>query len=198
MKFSVNWFEATAMPIWNKLLPSLDPEKILEVGSYEGMATVYLLNNLSNDKEREIYCIDSWAGGEEHVSQNIDMAQVEDFFNNNVTEALEGAPHCRLHKHKGHSDVMMVKLLDEGKFNYFDFIYIDGSHQAPDVLIDALLGFKLLKIGGVMGFDDYLWGDFKDILLRPKPAIDSFVNIFLQKIEFVHVGYQFYIKKTKS
>ena len=25
----------------------------------------------------------------------------------------------------------------KGKKNYFDFIYVDGSHQAPDVLLDA-------------------------------------------------------------
>ena len=39
-----------------------------------------------------------------------------------------------------------------------DFIYVDGSHQAHDVLCDAILSFKLLRVGGIVCFDDYLWG----------------------------------------
>ena len=39
----------------------------------------------------------------------------------------------------------------------FDLIYIDGSHTAADVLTDAVLAFQLLRVGGVMIFDDYLW-----------------------------------------
>jgi hypothetical protein len=33
----------------------------------------------------------------------------------------------------------------------------DGSHRARDVLEDAVLSWPLLKVGGIMLFDDYLW-----------------------------------------
>jgi predicted O-methyltransferase YrrM len=73
-----------------------------------------------------------------------------------------------------------------GKHGYFDLIYIDGSHQAPDVLTDAVMSFQLLKVGGVMIFDDYLWSmdkpGFQDVLKMPKPAIDAFINIFQRKM----------------
>jgi predicted O-methyltransferase YrrM len=73
-----------------------------------------------------------------------------------------------------------------GKHGYFDLIYIDGSHQAPDVLTDAVMSFQLLKVGGVMIFDDYLWTmdkpGFQDVLKMPKPAIDAFLNIFQRKM----------------
>ena len=86
------------------------------------------------------------------------------------------------------------------KINYFDFIYIDGSHQAPDVLSDAVLGFKLLKIGGVMAFDDYIWQEDlptgKDPLRCPKPGIDAFVNINMRKLDILPTPInQLYIRK---
>ena len=37
----------------------------------------------------------------------------------------------------------------------FDLVYIDASHEAADVLADAVLAWPLLKPGGFLGFDDY-------------------------------------------
>ena len=39
----------------------------------------------------------------------------------------------------------------------FDFIYIDGSHIAKDVLTDACMAWPLLMPKGLMVFDDYMW-----------------------------------------
>lgn len=68
----------------------------------------------------------------------------------------------------------------------FDLIYIDGSHRAADVLIDAVMSFQLLRIGGMMIFDDYIWTmepqGQEDLLNMPKPAIDAFTSIFARKI----------------
>ncbi|MCM8831198.1 MAG: class I SAM-dependent methyltransferase [Candidatus Omnitrophica bacterium] len=32
-----------------------------------------------------------------------------------------------------------------------------GNHNAPSVLMDAVLCWPLLKNGGILIFDDYLW-----------------------------------------
>ena len=86
------------------------------------------------------------------------MTDVEKRFFNNTRLAMAGVDHkVELIVHKGASDLELSKLLASGKAGYFDFIYIDGSHQAPDVLLDALLGFKLLRTNGVIAFDDYVW-----------------------------------------
>jgi predicted O-methyltransferase YrrM len=60
------------------------------------------------------------------------------------------------HIMKGSSIEQLSKLILTGLSEYFEFIYIDGSHQAPDVISDAILSFHLLKSGGVIAFDDYL------------------------------------------
>ena len=79
--------------------------------------------------------------------------------------------------------------------NLFDFIYIDGSHIAKDVLTDACMAWPLLKPKGLMVFDDYMWGSPRDILHRPKPAIDAFTNLFAEEAEIIHVGYQLVVRK---
>ncbi|MCZ6464828.1 MAG: class I SAM-dependent methyltransferase [Proteobacteria bacterium] len=45
----------------------------------------------------------------------------------------------------------------EGLLEAGDFIYIDGCHEAACVLLDAVLSWDLLKVGGTMIFDDYVW-----------------------------------------
>jgi energy-coupling factor transporter ATP-binding protein EcfA2 len=77
----------------------------------------------------------------------------------------------------------------------YDFIYIDGSHVAKDVLTDACMAWPLLKQGGLLVFDDYLWGDSRDILHRPRLAVDFFANIFAEELDIVHIGHQFAVRK---
>lgn len=123
------------------------------------------------------------------------MSEVEVRFLQNTEEAIrQSRNHVNLIRHKGYSDKILSSLLTASQDN-FDFIYIDRSHEAPDVLCDATLSFRLLRVGGVLGFDDYLWG-MHDILLSPKIAIDSFVNIYSKKINIISVGLQLYLQKT--
>lgn len=200
--FTLHWFQHGARHIWDQIIPLIDPATILEVGCYEGASTCYLVDTLAQHHPIEIHCVDSWAGGLEH--QGTDMAAVEARFQHNLAHAIAQAPHqVDLVIHKGFSDQGMIRLLATGKLNFFDFIYIDGSHQAPDVLSDAVLGFKLLKIGGVMAFDDYIWQETlptgKDPLRCPKPAIDAFVNLNIRKLDIVPapIG-QFYVRKLSD
>jgi len=71
------------------------------------------------------------------------------------------------------------------RVNDFDLIYIDASHYAVDVLTDAVLSFKLLKGGGMMIFDDYLWAGDENIVYYPKIAIDAFTNVFSNHLKLV-------------
>ena len=86
----------------------------------------------------------------------------------------------------------------------FDLIYVDGSHQASDVLTDSIIAFQLLRVGGVMIFDDYLWcqppASEQDTLNLPKAAIDSFVNLFQRKLRVISglPIYQLFIEKICS
>jgi predicted O-methyltransferase YrrM len=141
-------------------------------------------------------CIDTWKGGEEHVEEH--MEEAEQRFDYNRSIALTGRA-IEIEKIKGSSVYGLSCLLtgvdsDENQ-PYYSFIYIDGSHIAKDVLTDACMAWPLLKPQGLMVFDDYMWGDPRDILHRPKPAIDAFCNLFAEEAEIVHVGYQLVVRK---
>jgi predicted O-methyltransferase YrrM len=205
--FTTHWFEQTAQANWAELLPDIRPARILEIGSFEGASTCYLMDTLADTGALEIHCIDTWDGGIEHQaggSASTDMKAVEARFKNNTEQAMAKAIHpVDLHVHKSVSHRALAHLIAQGKDNYFDFIYVDGSHQAPDVLCDAVMAFKLLKVGGTLAFDDYLWTNeltsAPDILRCPKPAIDAFVNMNFRKIRVLKMPlYQLYLRKLSD
>ncbi len=204
LQFTNNWFQITAKAVWDQLIPQVRPKKILEIGSYEGASVCYLIDKLAKDGELEIHCIDSWEGGIEHISAGISMNAIETRFRSNIGLAVErAAKPVDMHIHKGFSDFCLARLVAEDKTNYFDMIYIDGSHQAADVLYDAVVAFKLLKVDGLMVFDDYLWAETmpygKDPLRCPKPAIDAFVNINFRKLQVVSAPLsQLYVRKISD
>jgi hypothetical protein len=205
-EYTTNWFSGVK-GTWDLLIPRIVPHRILEIGCYEGASTCYLIDALSDVADVEIHCIDTWEGGIEHKEGGIiatNMSLVETRFHNNVKLSCDNAKNApRMIIYKEYSDFSLAKLLSDGKRDYFDFIYIDGSHQAADVLCDAVIGFKLLKIGGVMAFDDYLWSENlptgRDILRCPKPAIDAFVNINFRKLNVLSAPlYQLYVQKVAN
>jgi predicted O-methyltransferase YrrM len=203
-QYTNNWFEIGAKGVWDLLIPQINPTRILEIGSYEGASTCYLIEKLAIHKDIEIHCIDTWEGGVEHKeggSSQVNMLTVENVFHHNTKIAISKVNgEVDFTIHKGFSDIELSKLIVNGKQGYFDFIYVDGSHQAPDVLCDALLSFKLLKIGGIIAFDDYLWQEplshGTDPIRCPKLAIDAFTNIYCRKIRIIPAPlYQLYVQK---
>lgn len=203
-QFTKDWFN-WAPAVWEQLKPLLPERKMfLEIGSFEGRSTVWTVENMMEDGG-ELTAIDTWEGGEEHAEEN--MHSVEDRFDHNIRLVQEkfgfdrGEDRYKRHvwKIRGTSTNAISTLLAEGRpYDQFDFIYIDGSHIAKDVLTDACMAWPLLKPKGIMVFDDYLWGDPRDVLHRPKVAIDAFINIFAEEVEVVHVGYQLAVRKKES
>ena len=216
-QFTKDWFH-WAPEVWTQLIPMLPERKaFLEIGSFEGRSTVWIVENMMNPGDW-IDCVDTWRGGEEHSIA--DMYDVEARFDHNIIKALDcssaihrsregswghtrfagpgsDAENNRVYKYKSTSTEFLGRKLAhwiDGK-NLYDFIYIDGSHIAKDVLTDACMAWPLLKPTGIMVFDDYMWGNPRDILHRPKPAIDAFTNIFAEEVDIVHVGYQLVVRK---
>jgi hypothetical protein len=202
--FSTDWFEMTARPVWDQFIPGLPATRVLEVGSYEGASACYLIAQLGAKAPLELHCVDLWSGPASFESGDVDMSEIEARFRRNTGLLVGKSPHpVTLEVHKGYSDLILARLLADMGRGYFDLVYVDGSHQAPDVLADAVLGFKLLRPQGIMVFDDYLWrgGDdnFGNPARSPKLAIDAFINCNYGNVRIVAAPlYQIYLQKISD
>ena len=194
-EFTKDWF-AWAPEVWKQLIPHLPGEpgsrEFLEIGSFEGRSAVWIAENMMQDGDI-LGCIDTWEGGEEHTSDDIDGAEA--LFDHNIAILHAKYPERFIDRYKNTSTAALAEIIKDCNKPTFEFIYIDGSHVAKDVLTDACMAWPLLKPKGLMVFDDYMWGNPRDILHRPKPAIDAFCNIFAEEAEIVHVGYQLVVRK---
>ena len=151
-----------------------DEKKVgVEIGSYEGSSAIWITNNLLKAPDSELYCIDAWGGeeGERH-------------FENFKQNVLERTAASKLRIVRNRSFDALLALNRQGV--KADLLYVDGSHVAPDVLADLVLGFPLVKVGGVIVCDDYTWDDARhggnDVVGRPKIAIDAFTTIYARKL----------------
>jgi predicted O-methyltransferase YrrM len=194
-QFTKDWFN-WAPEVWAQLIPHLSGEagsrRFLEIGSFEGRSTVWIMENMMQHGDYML-CIDTWEGGEEHSEEDMDTVFMR--FRANVQAAREKTSINSVgHSRQSSTQGLAEEISEWGGSNY-DFIYIDGSHIAKDVLTDACMAWPLLKPKGMMVFDDYMWGNPRDILHRPKPAIDAFCNLFAEEAEIIHVGYQLVVRK---
>ncbi|MCF7844518.1 MAG: class I SAM-dependent methyltransferase [Kiritimatiellales bacterium] len=156
---------------------------VLEIGSYEGKSAIWFLTHILTGTGSTITCIDHW----HNVPFN------ESLFDKNI--AAINCSH-KVRKIKGYSNEELMKLYGEK----YDVIFIDGDHSAWGCLSDMVISWSLLKNKGYMIIDDYIWDTTykKDMNQweRPKLAIDSFMNCYVNRFEIMHKDMQVILKKT--
>lgn len=144
----------------NSVKSIIEPKPIcVEIGVHRGLFSMEILDKLNPSK---LYLIDPWETAHEKNSQgqlyageieglhtaysNLnDMDEVQRRFFNNID--------CgQVILQKGYSYDFASSYED----NYFDFIYIDGSHLYESVKADLEMFLPKLKKGGLMCGHDYV------------------------------------------
>lgn len=65
--FTDDWFSHN-LPSLNFIFETIKPQRILEIGSYEGRSTCYFIEkSFQFHPSVEIHSIDTWQGGFEHI-----------------------------------------------------------------------------------------------------------------------------------
>src|SRR5262245_29885711 len=179
--FTVDWHSHN-IPHWRQILDKYKGQpnvRVLEIGSFEGRSTVWLLENILTHETARIDCIDTFKGSPEHMRMGVDLENLFNRFRSNI-EPHKKKVHCFIGR--CHHVLRSNDFTPYEHYSY-DIVYIDGSHKAADVLEDAVLTFRLLKIGGLMIFDDYAWnGGGPSEFDNPRRGIDAFHYAFRNQL----------------
>ena len=128
---------------------------ILEIGNYQGMSSCWLLDKILIHPSDKLTCIDR--DFDSKIRDNLTKTQARD----KVT-LLEGDTHQQL-----------MSLTS----NSFDLANLqDRRKQAEYISQTTALVWKLMKVGGLVIFNDYGWRRSNMPELNPKQGIDNFLN----------------------
>ena len=197
--FQQNWFEMIR-PEWEERTATLRGIKlnILEVGCFEGASTTWMLDNLMNHPGSTMTVIDTFEGGMEHQetgdkSDKYHLGSLESRFWSNVAKCDNTG---KLHVMKANSDDALLTLRRES--SKFDFIYIDASHVATDVLHDAVLCWRMLNVYGKVVFDDYSWKGYMEDCYNPRLAVESFLQCAAPELQSEETESQMWVTKVPN
>ena len=114
-----NWFKDVEK--YFRHVPQV-PLRVLQIGTYTGDATEWLLNNRTIERINDV---DTWQGSVEVDHESIDFSEVEKYYDSRITDD-------RVIKCKMTSDEFFI--VNEMSYN---FSYIDGDHTASQTAPSA-------------------------------------------------------------
>jgi predicted O-methyltransferase YrrM len=179
--FSNDYF-STRIPSFEKFLAPLAdaPCSLIEVGCLQGRSTTWLVDNILKHPQSRLECIDI----------------------NALDELLQNIQKTGCARQVTFRQGLSREILRQLPLSSYDFIYLDGSHSTIDVLEDAVLSFRLAKVGAIIALDDYPWDEppYNDDGV-PKPAIDAFLELYAQptryrkRVKILEHNWQVWVRK---
>jgi len=150
---------------------------ILEIGSWEGQSATFWLDFFPDCR---LTCLDHFQGspkehhGTEFASR---LPGVEERFDLNMRPYANRVEKIKSHSTPGLNALKMQK-------RKFDLIYVDGNHERDEVMLDSILSWQCLSVGGIIIWDDYdMGGEDPD---KPRSAIDMFIALQRDEITVLH------------
>lgn len=145
-----DWFNFAS--VYRQLVQACDIcGKIVEVGSWKGKSTAFLLVEAWNKSPRiEIYAVDTWAGSTEHAdAASVKNGTLYNEFLANVKPVSRQLIPLRMPSVQG--------------ANFFpdqsvDSVFIDAAHDYENVRADIAAWLPKVKKGGILAGHDYMCG----------------------------------------
>lgn len=186
-EFSQDWLSSKIVHWFAALEAQRElPAEILEVGSFEGRSAIAFLSYLPRS---HITCVDTFAL--EDVTQKMDGNLIEQRFDRNLAPFGE-----RVTKIKGNASTALDGLRTDAKT--YDIVYLDAGKKRDWIFVLSALAWPLLRVGGVMIWDDLKWGRGKPDADRPESAIRLFCSAFSSCLDVVYEDRQMIVRKTSD
>lgn len=154
---------------------SKGPIKYAEIGSYRGGSAIGMLRTYCSYPGSEVHCIDPWIDYTEYPEY---IGKQESNYEHFIKNISKYGDLSKVYIHRGFSNTVVSKFTDET----FDMFFVDGNHETPNVLEDAILAYRKVKKGGWLIFDDFspaVPGTMKAIQLFLEAYKEKFSNIQL-------------------
>ena len=125
--------------------------QFVEIGCWKGKSSAYMAEKIYNSgKNITFYCVDTWEGTVTEDHHQKDAAVIEgklfDVFRKNMSVFDDMYIPLRM---------TSLKAADMFMDQWFDFVYIDASHEYQDVKDDINAWLPKVKKGGIIAGDDY-------------------------------------------
>lgn len=149
-------------PLFRQLIDKVQPKTIIEVGTWKGQSAINMAQHIKQtEKATKIYCVDTWLGATEFWTDLAHTSERDLLLKNGYPQIYYQFLSNVVHS--GLQDIIIpFPNTSTNAARYFsynhikaDLIYIDGSHEYEDVLLDLQLYTKLLNSGGTIFGDDY-------------------------------------------
>lgn len=187
-----NWFSYGANSYFERNTSHFKdtPITALQIGAYTGDASLWMVENILTHKNSELYDVDTWAGSDESIHKEFNWSDIKEIYNNKLSTYIDS----------GKIIPTMMKSVDFLRMapGPFDFVYIDGNHEAFAVVEDFIFVFDLVNINGIIAFDDYNWGSDLPAYKRPQMAINFILDVYQDKIKVIDSGNQMWIQKIAN
>jgi hypothetical protein len=178
----LNNFETLHSTILNYVNP-LYKIDVLEIGSFEGLSTVFFSELFLKNNESTLTCVDPFFNIKDNDHLEVMDKLTEKKFDYNM---LHNPYNKQIYVNKITSDNFFIN-----NKNLYDFIYIDGCHIPEYIDRDMRNSFSCLKKYGIMWMDDYAANT--DIMKVMHKFLEDYNGSYI----IIHIGYQIALQKIK-
>lgn len=166
-------------------------EVAIEIGSFQGLTTKYICEKLLKEGGRVI-CVDPLQ--DEYLTENLSEQDIQankeyGFFKNQYYKFKKNTQGLPIQLVRKTSNEAIGELKDLR----VDFIYCDGDHRFQGVLDDGMNYFQVLKVGGLMLFDDA-----NGYRQETTDGINKFLEWCGNRVDIILNNYQILIKKISD
>jgi predicted O-methyltransferase YrrM len=183
-KYTQTWFLSSEIRQHvSKFLDTSNENRILEIGCFEGLSSVFFADNFLDNINSRLTCVDPYV--------NIHTNDHAIYLQNNEEKNFDfNISNC-----KNTDKITINKITSDSFFENnnktYNFIYIDGCHEIDFIKRDMENSFNVLENNGIMWMDDYGGGDGIQI----KNTMNTFLEKYNGQYEVIHRDYQLAIKK---